>query len=72
MSERPTRGTLAGRVYLDLRALARAAGRATDEYLRLYALEGFLARLAVSPRRRDLVVKRGRAARCVPRAQTHG
>jgi hypothetical protein len=39
--------------------LARATGRATDEYLRLYALEGFLARLAVSPRRHDLVVKGG-------------
>jgi len=56
---RPTRDTVAGRAYLDLRALARSAGRATDEYLRLYALEGFLARLAASERRDDLVLKGG-------------
>ena len=37
----PTRATLAGRAYLDLRAIAKKAGRANDEYLRLYALEGF-------------------------------
>lgn len=59
MTGRPTHGTVAGRAYLDLRSLARAAGRATDEYLRLYALEGFLARLAASPRRHDLVLKGG-------------
>lgn len=59
MNARPTRDTVAGRAYLDLRKLARQAGRATDEYLRLYALEGFLARLAVSARRGDLVVKGG-------------
>jgi len=56
---RPTRDTIAGRAYLDLRRLAKNAGRATDEYLRLYALEGFLARLAASTRRADLVVKGG-------------
>lgn len=59
MTERPTHGTVAGQAYLDLRSLARAAGRATDEYLRLYALEGFLARLAASPRCHDFVLKGG-------------
>lgn len=38
---RPTRDDAAGRAYLDLRRKARADGRATDEYLRLYVLEGF-------------------------------
>ena len=46
----PTRATLAGRAYLDLRAIAKKSGRANDEYLRLYALEGFLLRLAASAR----------------------
>lgn len=59
MSERVTRETAAGRAYLDLRRLAKANGRATDEYLRLYALEGFLARLAASPHRDGFVVKGG-------------
>lgn len=56
---RPTRASAAGRAYLDLRTQARGAGRATDEYLRLYALEGFLARLAVSGQRADFVLKGG-------------
>lgn len=59
MSERVTRETAAGRAYLDLRRLAKADDRATDEYLRLYALEGFLARLAASPHRDTFVVKGG-------------
>ncbi|MFC3492900.1 nucleotidyl transferase AbiEii/AbiGii toxin family protein [Glycomyces rhizosphaerae] len=37
-----------GRVYLDLQNLARRDHRPTDELLQIYALEGFLARLAVS------------------------
>lgn len=38
---------------------ARNAGRTTAEYLRLYALEGFLLRLAHSPHRDQLVLKGG-------------
>ena len=38
---------------------ARAAGRTTAEYLRLYALEGFLLRLAHSSHRNNLVLKGG-------------
>lgn len=38
----PNRQTVAGQVYLDLRHLAQATGRATDERLQLYALEGVL------------------------------
>ncbi|MGI8677461.1 MAG: hypothetical protein ACR2LX_01990 [Jatrophihabitans sp.] len=63
MSERVTRETAAGRAYLDLRRLAKADRRPTDEYLRLYALEGFLARLAASPHRDR---SSSRAARCWP------
>lgn len=60
MSERrPTRLDAAGRAYLDLRRKARVDGRATDEYLRLYVLEGFLARLATSGHADDLIVKGG-------------
>ena len=36
----PNRQTVAGQVYLDLRRLAQITGRATDELLLLYALEG--------------------------------
>jgi Nucleotidyl transferase AbiEii toxin, Type IV TA system len=39
---RPTRDDLAGRAYLELRRAARADGRLTDEYLRLYVLEDAL------------------------------
>jgi predicted nucleotidyltransferase component of viral defense system len=56
---RPTRDDLAGMAYLDLRRAARAAGRLTDEYLRLYILEGFLARLATSQHADALVIKGG-------------
>lgn len=56
---RPTRETTAGRAYLDLRRAARRDGRATDEYLRLYVLEGFLARLGASRWSEALVVKGG-------------
>ena len=54
-----TRATPDGRAYLDLRSEAEKAGRATAEYLRLYALEGFLARLAASPHVHALVLKGG-------------
>lgn len=47
--QRPTRATSAGRAYLDLQNLARRRRRPTDELHQLYALEGFLTRLALSP-----------------------
>lgn len=56
---RPTHSTVEGRAYLELRAIAREAGRASDEYLRLYALEGFLLRLAASVNSEDFVLKGG-------------
>ena len=61
MSEgiRPSRDTRAGERYLALRALAKRTHRTTDELLQLYALEGFLARCAVSEHRERLVLKGG-------------
>jgi len=59
VTQRPTHGTTAGQRYLALRRLARATGRPTSELLQLYALEGFLARLALSPLRDTLVLKGG-------------
>ncbi|GAB4084048.1 hypothetical protein GCM10028784_06780 [Myceligenerans cantabricum] len=56
---RPTRDTSSGRAYNDLRNLARRDGRDVAEYLTLYALEGFLARLAVSKYVEDFVLKGG-------------
>ena len=56
---RPTRGSRAGRVYLDLQNQARATGRPTEELLVLYALEGLLDRLSVSAHAEDLVLKGG-------------
>ena len=46
MPRRPTRATSAGRACLDLQNLARRRRRPTDELHQLYALEGFLSRLA--------------------------
>jgi hypothetical protein len=45
----PTRDTTAGRVYNDLRNLARRNSRSTDEIMVEYVLERFLYRLAASP-----------------------
>ena len=59
MTARPTRGTVAGRAYLDLQNLARRQGRPTDELHQIYALEGFLARLVRSPHANRLVLKGG-------------
>ncbi|HZW42813.1 MAG TPA: nucleotidyl transferase AbiEii/AbiGii toxin family protein [Dermatophilaceae bacterium] len=56
---RPSRNTPEGEAYLDLQRLAKADGRATDELLALYALEGFLDRLSSSLRSDDLVLKGG-------------
>lgn len=56
---RPTRATVDGRAFLDLRARAKADGRPVDEYLTLYALEGFLERLSRSAHRERFVLKGG-------------
>ena len=54
-----TRGSVEGARSLALQALARARRRPTAELLQLYALEGFLARVASSPHRERLVLKGG-------------
>jgi hypothetical protein len=59
MSSRPTRATIDERAYLDLQNLARRTQRSTQDLLHLYALEGFLARLAISPHAAKLVLKGG-------------
>jgi len=59
VTDRPTRATVAGRAYLDLQNLARRQGRPTDELHQIYALEGFLARLVVSPYADRFVLKGG-------------
>jgi predicted nucleotidyltransferase component of viral defense system len=56
---RPTKATTAGQAFLALRSKALSAGRTTAEYLRLYALEGFLLRLANSSHKDRLVLKGG-------------
>jgi predicted nucleotidyltransferase component of viral defense system len=56
---RPTKATAAGQAFLALRSRALSAGRTTAEYLRLYALEGFLLRLANSPHKNRFVLKGG-------------
>jgi hypothetical protein len=56
---RPTKATTAGQAFLALRSKALSAGRTTAEYLRLYALEGFLLRLANSPHKSTFVLKGG-------------
>lgn len=55
----PSRETPAGRAYNDLRNLARRQGRDPAEYITLYALEGFLSRLAASESAADFVLKGG-------------
>ncbi len=55
----PTRDTPAGQAYNDLRNLARREGCDPAEYITLYALEGFLARLAVSEHAGEFVLKGG-------------
>jgi len=56
---RPTRGTSAGRAYLDLQNRARAEGRGTQELLTLYVVERWLARLSASPYRGQFILKGG-------------
>lgn len=55
----PARDALGGRAYNDLRNLARRHQRDPAEYITLYALEGFLARLAASEFAADFVLKGG-------------
>lgn len=55
----PTRDTTAGRVYNDLRNLARRNSRSTDEVMVDYVLERFLYRMAASPLGRDHFVLKG-------------
>lgn len=56
---RPTRADPSGRAYLDLQNRARREGRSTQELLTLYALERFLARLAMSRHAGSFVLKGG-------------
>ena len=53
------RASTAGRVFLDLQAIARKTGRPTEELLVMYVLERFLYRLAASPHRARFVLKGG-------------
>ena len=55
----PADPDIAARRYHALQRRGRATGRPTDELLHLYALEGLLARLAISPHRDRLVLKGG-------------
>jgi hypothetical protein len=55
----PSRATLDGRAYLDLRKKAREDRRPVDELIQLYVLEGYLARLVASPRADQFVIKGG-------------
>src|ERR1700683_2992614 len=55
----PSKTTVAGRAFLALRRQAKSGGRTTAEYLRLYALEGFLLRLANSKNNNKLILKGG-------------
>ena len=56
---RATKETEAGRRYLDLQRKAKQTGRPTDELIQLYALEGFLDRLARSAHADRFVLKSG-------------
>ncbi len=56
---RATKETEAGRRYLDLQRKAKHTGRPTDELIQLYALEGFLDRLAHSAHADRFVLKGG-------------
>lgn len=55
----PSRDNPAGLAYNELRNLARRDGRDFAEYITLYALEGFLARLTCSEHADDFVLKGG-------------
>lgn len=55
----PSRADTAGRVFNDLRALARRQGRSTDELLTLYTLERFLFRMHSSAYADRFILKGG-------------
>jgi hypothetical protein len=55
----PSRGTAAGRAYLDLQKKARADHRPVQELLVLYLLEAFVDRLSRSRHADRLVLKGG-------------
>jgi hypothetical protein len=55
----PSRATLAGQAYLDLRRKACQDRRPVDELIQLYVLEGFLARLVQTPFAERFVLKGG-------------
>jgi predicted nucleotidyltransferase component of viral defense system len=59
MAPNPSRSTAAGRVFNDLRNMARREGRSTDELMVLYVLERFLYRVSLSSYRDKLVLKGG-------------
>lgn len=45
----PTRDTTAGRIYNDLRNLARKTNQSTDQLMLEYLLERFLYRVSINP-----------------------
>ncbi len=55
----PTRGTSAGRAYLDLQNRARRERRGTQELLTMYVAERWWERLSRSPYAGDFVLKGG-------------
>jgi hypothetical protein len=59
VTARPTKAIVSGRAFSSLQREAKSEGRTTAEYLRLYALEGFLLRLAHSPHRNKFILKGG-------------
>lgn len=59
MSPNPQHGTPAGDATIAIRRLARQAGTDVQELMTLYALEGLLARIALSEYRDDFVLKGG-------------
>lgn len=56
---KPSRGTAAGRAYLDLQKWARRDKRGTQELLTMYVVERWLARLSRSSYTDDFVLKGG-------------
>ena len=59
MTPSPQHGTPAGDASIAIRRLARQAGGDVQELMTLYALEGVLARIALSEHRDDFVLKGG-------------
>ncbi|ROQ02120.1 nucleotidyltransferase AbiEii toxin of type IV toxin-antitoxin system [Rathayibacter sp. PhB93] len=59
MSPGPQHGTPAGNAILAIRSFARRSGADVQELMTLYALEGLLARIALSEYREDFVLKGG-------------